>query len=169
MVNRFMLLGAGAALAAVASGFVVVREYLAARAHPETVVALAQDDAAAKAEQEAAKAAQDIVQEQETLLAKPTMANGTVIYACEEGKAFAVKYGESGGDAEITFNGGSSRLQPVFVAEGVQFSDGFVTLRSQGEMAAVAIGETIAFADCKVDHAATKSYAAKDGPPTMSH
>jgi membrane-bound inhibitor of C-type lysozyme len=132
MINRFLILAAGILLAAGAVGF----SYLRQATQPAAAVISLEDGGEAQAALAAAAS-------------KPTPSKGTVLYACADGRAFGVEYGKPGGVAEITINGGTSKLDPVFVAEGAEYSDGVLTLVTKGDVAEVHFGEETAYGDCQ--------------------
>jgi membrane-bound inhibitor of C-type lysozyme len=68
---------------------------------------------------------------------RPVPKTGSILYGCENGRAFGVEYGKNNGAAELTMNDGTSRLDPVFVAEGAEWSDGTLTLMIKGDFAEV--------------------------------
>jgi membrane-bound inhibitor of C-type lysozyme len=67
----------------------------------------------------------------------PAPKMGSILYGCENGRAFGVEYGKTNGAAELTMNDGTSRLEPVFVADGAEWSDGTLTLMTKGDFAEV--------------------------------
>lgn len=137
--------------------FAEIRNVEAARSNPETVLSLSAEDAAA------AKEAEKNAKEYAELTAKPTVTEGTVLYACPGGSAFAISYGGDGGRAALTLNGDTFALDPVYVAEGAQFSDGHYTFRTQGEMAAIVLGDDVVYDSCRVTHDAAVTHSANAG------
>jgi membrane-bound inhibitor of C-type lysozyme len=73
-------------------------------------------------------------------MGKPTPTKGDVVYGCQDGRAIGVSYGKAQGSAELSMNGSTSRLDPVFVADGAEWSDGVLTLFAKGEFAEVFFG-----------------------------
>jgi len=140
MVNRVLLFGAGAILTGGLVAFAYVHQS-EARLNPETVVTLDADPGADE--------------NQVALMKLPTPVTGTVLYACPDGRAFAMSYGAEDGTAALTLDGETTNLKPVKADAGTQYSDGFVTVHAEGELAAVLIGDQSAHDNCRVVHEAS--------------
>ena len=150
MVNRFLLIGAGFILGGGMFAFAQIRNVEAAKANPEMIIPLSAEEVAA-------------AKEYQQLEAKPTITAGTVLYSCPDGHAFAVTYGGAGGRAALTLDGYTMMLDPVYVAEGAQFTDGQYSFRTQGELAAIVLGDDVVHESCRVSHEATAAHAANEG------
>ena len=133
MLNRFLILAAGAILGAGAFGYSLARQ-----SAPTDAAVIPIDGNGTTGASAEFIAATD----------KPTPTRGTIVYACADGRAFGVEYGKPGGSAELTIEGGTSRLDPVFVADGAEYSDGVLTLVAKGDVAWVHFGEDMAYGDC---------------------
>ena len=149
MMNRFLLIGAGVVLGLGLFAFTYFRDAEAARANPETVLSLSPEELAAQ-------------KEDAELEAKPTVASGTVIYACADGHAFAVTYSPERGRAALTLDGDTIMMDAVYVSDGVQFTDGQYSFRAQGEVAAIVLGDDVLHESCHVRHEAQAANTATE-------